>query len=381
MYKRIVDLKTLLEKKSHFLFGPRQVGKTTLIENSFPNALIIDLLDVKRYISYQRDPSLFSEQVAAFKGDLVVIDEIQKAPELLDEVQRLMKYKKWSFLLTGSSARKLIRSGTNLLGGRAWRADLYPLVSAEIPDFDLMQYINNGGMPEFYDSSHAQEELENYVEVYLRHEIQEEGLVRQLQPFVHFLDVMGLSNASEIDLKSIADDANLNPKTVSNYIDILTDTLLGYRLPAFTLTKKRRATTRAKFYFFDVGVARVLTKQPKVANNSVGFVNLFEQFIIGEVRAANAYLRKKANLTFWRSTTGFEVDLIINQDMAIEIKSTSLVKDKHLKSIRKFSEEQLVKRLIVVSQDSDKRMTDDHIEIYPWKTFLDELWHGDILSS
>ena len=201
LYKRRLDLSALLAKKSHFLFGPRQIGKTTLIQSTLDNALVIDLLDLKRFISYQRDPSLFSEEISTFEGPIVVVDEIQKAPELLNEVQKLMQSKRWIFLLTGSSARKLVRAGTNLLGGRAWKTELFPLVSAEIDDFDLMRYINRGGIPDFYLSEYAEEELENYIELYLKHEIQEEGLVRHLQPFIHFLDVMGLSNGSELDLK------------------------------------------------------------------------------------------------------------------------------------------------------------------------------------
>lgn len=377
-FKRLLNLLKLLNKKSHFLFGSRQVGKTTLIERSVDNAMVVDLLDLRRYMSLQRNLGLFAEQVSAFDGDIVVVDEIQKAPELLDEIQRLMKLKKWTFLLTGSSARKLKRSGTNLLGGRAWEAHLFPLVTPEIPEFDLITYLNRGGLPEFYKSEYFQEELENYIDLYLKHEIQEEGLVRQLQPFVSFLDIMGVSSGQELELKNIADDANLNPKTVANYIEILEDTLLGYRLPAFTLSKKRKPVTRAKFYFFDVGITRVLSKQNKIENHSEGFGKLFEQFIIGEVRSFNSYLRKRAQLSYWRSTSGFEVDLIINGEIAIEIKSTAIVKDKHLKSLKKFMEEGIVRTSIVVSQDEEKREVKGGITIYPWRIFLRNLWDGDI---
>ena len=227
MYKRILDLTKLLKKKSFFLFGPRGTGKTTLVKHTLSEATVIDLLEIKTYREYLKNPSIISEQMLK---PIVVIDEVQKLPEILDEVHRLLEADKFTFLLTGSSARKLKRGGANLLAGRAWWAELFPLTSNEIPDFDLMTYLNRGGLPAVYPSDDYAEELWAYSALYLKEEIQNEALTRKVAQFSEFLDLMALRNGEEINYQSIAGDCGVSPNSIKNYIQILEDTLVAFQL-------------------------------------------------------------------------------------------------------------------------------------------------------
>jgi len=379
VYQRLVKLPLLLSKKSHFLFGARQTGKSTLIDQQLgDDTLLIDLLDSDFYQPLLKRPKTLSEMVLKEKP-IVVIDEVQKLPSLLDEVQRLLKSKQWTFLLTGSSPRKLKRGGANLLAGRAHRAELLPLVTAEIPDFKLMRYLNHGGLPSIYDADDSQEELAEYVDLYLREEVLAEALVRDLQPFARCLDVLGHDTGCEINLKSIGDDCGVTGKTVANYISILEDTLVGYTLPAFTKTNKRKPITRSKFYFFDVGIARYLSGNKDINKGTQPFGSAFEHFIINEVRAYISYSKTKIPTYYWRSTSGMEVDLVIGNKLAIEIKGTDASKDKHFKGLKALREEGLVEKYILVSLDPIKRKYDNWCEVIPWQDFCSHLWQGDIL--
>lgn len=313
------------------------------------------------------------------RPSLLIIDEIQKLPQLLDEVHRLIEKKKTRFLLTGSSARKLKRAGVNLLGGRAWEAALFPLVYPEIPDFDLLKYLHAGGLPHIYTSKEADEELHAYLNLYLKEEIQDEALVRKIEPFARFLDTMGQSSGEELSFEGIASDCGVGAKTVQNYVNVLEDTLMGYRLFPFLKTKKRKAITRSKFFLFDVGVAGALAQRGSFGPKSEAFGRAFEHFIVGEARAFLSYSRLRLTLGYWRSTSGFEVDLLIGDKLAIECKSTSFVTDKHLKGLRALKEEGLVQNFLIVSLDEETRMTDDHIQILPWREFLIRLWNRDFL--
>lgn len=374
MYQRLVNLPILLDRKSHFLFGARQTGKSTLIEQQLGDeALVVDLLDSDFYQPLLRRPKTLSEMVTKEKS-IVVIDEVQKLPGILDEIQRLMKSNRWTFLLTGSSPRKLKRGGANLLAGRAHRAELLPLVTAEIPQFDLMRYINQGGIPSIYDSQDAQTELAEYVDLYLREEVLAESLVRDLQPFARCLDVLGHHPGCEVNQKSIADDCGVTGKTVANYISILEDTLVGFSLPAFTLTKKRKPITRSKFYFFDVGIARYLSGNKEINEGTQAFGSMFEHFIINEIRAYLSYSKKRIPIHYWRSTSGMEVDLIIGNKMAIEIKGTTTTKDKHFKGLKALREEGLIEQFFLVSLDPIKRHHENWCQVLPWHEFCRLLW-------
>ena len=376
MFVRRLNLPALLEKKSFFLFGPRAVGKTTLIEQSLPEAQIIDLLNLKTYATLVRNPSALGEMITD-PSKLVVIDEVQKLPELLDEVQRLIHKHRITFLLTGSSARKLKHGAANLLGGRAREARLFPLVSAEIGEVDLERIINHGGVPDIYTSDEPDEDLAAYVDTYLREEIKAEAVTRQISAFVEFLDACAISNGQEINYESLASDLQISPSTLKNYFQILEDTLLGFRLKGFTETKKRKATVRAKHYLFDLGVTRHLAKQGHISVGSNAFGDAFEHFIILETRAYLSYTRQRLEQCYWRSVSQHEVDLLIGRSHAIEIKATEHPTDKHLKGLRALMEEDIFKHYYMVCLTPHKRVTQDGIVIVNWRDFLAEMWRGE----
>ncbi len=376
LYKRKLNLNQLLKKKSFFLFGPRGTGKTTLIDQTLPSVKVYDLLDSSTYRRLLKQPELLEEENP--KKALLVIDEIQKLPLLLDTAHRLIQKKGCRFLFTGSSARKLKRRSVNLLAGRAWQAELFPLSYSEIPQFHLLKYLNRGGLPSIYDSAHYQEELRAYVSLYLREEIKHEALTRNIQAFAEFLDLMALFNGQEINYESFSRDLSISPNTLRNYMEILNDTLLGFFLTGYTKTKKRKAVSRSKFFLFDLGVNNILCHRGLIQKKSELFGMAFEHFIILEMRAFLSYSRKYLNMNYWRSASQKEVDLIAGHT-AIEIKATELARDKHLKGLRALKEEGLLKNYILVSLDATERTTKDNIQILPWENFLKKLWTGKIV--
>ena len=378
MYKRYLNLPYLLKKKSFFLFGPRSTGKTTLLSKAFPSAKIYDLLHPETYRRLHTRPQLLEEENTN-KSKLIVIDEIQKCVGLLDIVQFLI-HKGYKFLLTGSSARKLKRGSANLLAGRAWFAQLFPLTFSEIPKFSLLKYLNCGGLPQVYGSPDYKEELSNYVNLYLKEEIQNESLTRNIGNFSEALELIARSNGEELNYDQFSQDLQISPNTLRNYISILDDTLLGFKLRGYTKTKKRKAISRSKYYLFDIGVTNTLCERSNIKEKSELFGKIFEHFIILEMRAFLSYSRKNLEMFYWRAQKSFmEVDLIIDHKLAIEIKSTSLVQDKHLKGLRALKEEGLIKKYVVVSLDTNERITSDKIHILPWKLFLNKLWKGQLL--
>ena len=376
MFKRILSLPEILKKKSFFLFGPRGTGKTTLIRHTLSEATVIDLLDTRIYRDYLKNPSLISEQQLK---SIVVIDEVQKLPELLDEVHRLIELEKKTFLLTGSSSRKIKRGGANLLAGRAWWAELFPLTSREIPQFDLIRYLNRGGLPVIYQSGDYIEELRAYTALYLKEEILNEALTRKVAQFSEFLELLALSNGEEISYQSIAGDCGVSPNSIKNYIEILQDTLIAFQLKAFTKTRKRKAISRSKLYFFDIGVTNSLANRGEILPDSELFGKAFEHFILLETRAFISYSRRKCRMRYWRSTSKFEVDLILDNKWAIEIKGTKFVLDKHLRGLRALREEGVIENFAVVSRDRYERKISDGIVVFPWHVFLDKLWNGEIV--
>ena len=376
-YKRNINLAQLIKKKSFFLFGPRSTGKTTLIHQSFPKSKVYNLLDSRVYKKLIKRPEILEEENKT--NTLIIIDEIQKIPSLLNEIHRLIYTKGQKFLLTGSSARKLKKRGVNLLAGRAWSASLFPLTWSEIPKFNLIQYLNRGGLPDIYNNPHYKEELEAYVSLYLKEEIKNEALTRNVQAFSEFLDLTALSNGQEINYEGFSKDLQVSPSTLKNYIEILDDTLLGFKLPGYTKTKKRKSISRYKYYLFDIGVTNTLCHRGSIKRKSELFGKSFEHFIILETRAFLSYFRKNLTINYWRSTSQMEVDLIIGEKTAIEIKATSLVQDKHLRGIRALKEEGLMEKYLVVSLDENIRKTKDNIKILPWNQFLDQLWKEKLI--
>lgn len=379
MYKRVLEIENEYND-SAFLWGARQVGKTTWLTSQYPNCRVYDLLRPSEFERLLRHPELLSEELEEFgEGDTVIIDEIQKLPQLLDEVHSLIQRKNIRFILSGSSARKLRRLGTNLLGGRATREQMYPLVSAEIPDFDLIRAVNNGMIPRHYMVQSPWERLRGYIGVYLDEEIREEALTRNLKTFSHFLEVAAQCDGEMLVYKNIAQDCGIDYRTVKEYFTILEDTLVGYLIPGFTATRKRKAITAPKFYLFDVGVANYLAHRRGMTPGSDDFGHAFEHFIIQELIAYLGYHHVEEQLTYWRSTSGYEVDAVIGEGrIAIEIKSSEEVKSRHTRGLKAFGEDFPDSRQIVVSLDKYKRKVND-IEVMPVMDFLKELWDGRII--
>ncbi len=379
MYIRKLSLEDV-NNDSVFLWGARQVGKTTLLEQLYPKARYYDLLKANEFERFLRKPSLLSEEVESMEeGDLVIIDEIQKVPQLLDEIHALIHKRKIRFILSGSSPRKLIRSGANLLGGRVLKKILFPLVSSEIPDFDLKKAVNNGMIPRHYMINNPWERFRAYIGVYLNEEIREEALSRNLKSFSRFLEVAALSNGEMIVYKNIAQDCGIDHRTVKEYFEILNDTMIGYLIPGFTATIKRRAIQAPKFYFFDVGIANYLLNQKNISPGSEIFGHSFEHLIIQELIAYLGYSQSSEKISYWRPSSGYEVDAIIgNGRIAVEIKSTDEVKSRHLKGLQAFKEDFLEARTIIVSLDRYPRVMNG-VEIIPAEQFLKALWNSEII--
>ncbi len=379
MYVRKLNLENE-NNDSVFLWGARQVGKTTLLEMLYPNARYYDLLLSKEFERLLRRPSLLSEELeTANEGELVIIDEIQKIPQLLDEVHSLIHKKKLRFILSGSSPRKLKRIGANLLGGRALKKTLLPLVSAEIPDFDILKAVNNGMIPRHYAVNNPWERFRSYIGVYLNEEIREEAISRKLNSFTRFLEIAAFSNTEMVVYKNIAQDCGIDHRTVKEYFEILQDTLVGYLIPGFSATKKRRAILAPKFYYFDVGVANYLSNRKNIQQGTESFGHAFEHLIIQELIAYINYNDLNEDITYWRTSSGYEVDAIIgNGRIAIEIKSSNEVNARHLKGLKAFLEDFPEARSIVVSMDKNKRILNG-VEIFPAKEFLKSLWNKEII--
>lgn len=380
-FKRNIDLLDLLHKKSLFLFGPRSTGKTFLIRQQLADkALVLDLLKSNLYLRLNADPSELEGIIdAELKNRLfVVLDEIQKIPALLDEVHRLIETRHFRFLLTGSSARQLKRKDSNLLGGRAWRAELFPLSWSEIPRFKLDHYLRFGGLPHVYPSQNPAEELDAYVNIYLKEEIQAEGLIRKLPPFSRFLKTAALSNGHVLNFTEVANDSQVPPSTVREYYSILTDTLMGFLLESWTASRKRKAIQTAKFYFFDPGVVHTLAGTRTLERNSDLYGASFEQFIGMELKTYLSYRRIKEPLTFWRTTHGLEVDYLIGDHTAIEVKATGTVAPKHLKGLKALAEEKKGMKMFLITNDRIATKKEG-IHVMHWESFLEELWEGKIV--
>lgn len=379
MYKRLQKLSSPGHESS-FLWGPRQTGKSTLLRTLHPRAPYYDLLLSEEFERLIRRPSLLREELLASPSEgPVIIDEVQKVPALLDEIQWLIVNRSVQFILCGSSARKLKRSGANLLGGRALRYELFPLISAEIPHFDLFRALNNGLLPRHYDAPHARPLCQAYIGDYLKEEIAAEALTRNVPAFARFLETAALSNGEIVNFTTIAAECGVSAVTVKEYFQILTDTLLGRFIPSYRERPKRRVIHAPKFYFFDVGIVNFLLQRGPVVPKSEVFGRALEHFVLQELLAHSHYSGKEYPVSYWRSASGFEVDFILGKhEIAIEVKGTSEIQSHHLKGIKAFSEDYKPKRLIAVSLDRRPRHSLG-VEILPVQKFLDDLWNGKIL--
>jgi len=387
MYKRILTL-PLSETETCFLWGPRQTGKSTLLKTLFPKAKRYDLLLSNEYHRLLTNPGLIREEcLAESKSSIekklpVIIDEVQKIPALLDEVHWLIENAGIRFILCGSSARKIKRGQANLLGGRAVRYELHPLVYPEIPDFSLSKALNAGLLPRHYQHAHPQRLIESYVGDYLKEEIAAEALTRNVPAFSRFLKIAALTNGELINYRNIASECGVSSPTVKEYFQILDDTLIGKQLPAYRKRAKRRLIGAPKFYFFDIGIIGYLTHRGKIEKGSELFGRALEHFIYMEILAHSCYSELNCPITYWKTASGFEVDFILgDHEIAVEVKSASMVGNRHLKGIRAFKEEHAARHYIVVSMDPKPRKTADGVDILPWNIFLDRLWEGSFFSS
>lgn len=372
--KRQLQLAPLLAMKSFFLFGPRATGKTTLIGQQLAEtATIIDLLDSRYFLRLSGAPHELESLIAAAPADIIVIDEIQRIPELLNEIHRLIESQDITFLLTGSSARKLRRGKANLLAGRVWDARMFPFIYQELADFDLNRYLRYGGLPAVYLSEYPEEALAAYVNTYLKEEILSEGLIRRLPPFSRFLKTMALSNGEMINFTKLANDCQVPPSTVTEYVGLLEDTLIGFLLPAWIESKKRKAIKTGKFYFFDPGVTHMLAGTETLDPNSNLYGKSFEQFICMELRAYLSYTRKRLPLAYWRSKNGHEVDFLLGTKTAVEVKASKKINRNDFKGLKYLKEEGVFNNLILVSRDPVSSLTDGVLTL-PWQKFLSDLW-------
>jgi predicted AAA+ superfamily ATPase len=383
MYKRSLNLSEI--KRSFFLWGPRQVGKSSLLQDQFKDCFKIDLLKSDQLIKYQQKPWILREELSQLKErtKFIIIDEIQKVPALLDEVHGLIENEKMKFVLCGSSARKLKKGHANLLGGRALRRDLFGFSSSELAkDFSLLKAVNRGSLPNHYlaENDEYNDLIRSYCADYLKEEIMAEGLVRNLPAFSQFLNIASFSDTETVEFRSIARDIGVSAPTIKSYFEILEDTLIGKFLMAYRKRPKRRIQTAPKFYFFDVGVVNHLAKRGKIEAESELFGKAFENWVFHELRCYKAYRQMDAEISFWRLSTGIEVDFIINDmELAIEVKASSSINPGHLRNLRELIKDQpQVKRRIVVCNEKLSRRTEDKIEILSFADFSRQLWAGEL---
>ena len=371
--------------ETFFLWGPRQVGKSTLLRQRYPHARRIDLLKSDELRRYATRPELLRQEIEAEGPDAaqqIVIDEVQKVPALLDEVHWLIENRGLHFALCGSSARKVRHGAANLLGGRALRYEMRGLTAGELEsDFDLDRILNHGYLPRMYESNRPRRQLDAYVADYLREEIAAEGLVRNLPAFADFLDAAALSDGEMVNFSNIARECGVSNPTAKGYFVILEDTLLGKWLPAYRKRRKRRVISTPKFYFADVGVVNRLARRGELSPGSELYGKAFENWVFHELSAFVSYMDVDAELSYWRLPSGIEVDFLLGDiDLAIEAKSSARITRTHLKGLRTLLDEHPnAQRRIVVCLEPRARRTEDGIDILPATTFANRLWSGEVV--
>lgn len=381
--KRILNI-DLPPGQTAFLWGPRKVGKSTYLKEAFPQSLVYDFLKTDLTLELAKRPSLLREQVLAKDKSVlkypIILDEVQKVPQILDEVHWLIENRGLSFILCGSSARKLKRGKVNLLGGRAWRYEMFPLISSELGEVDLLRALNQGLIPDHYLRDDYQKSLKGYIQDYLKEEVFAEGLTRNIPAFARFFDAMGYSHGELTNFSNIARDCGVDAKTVKEYYLILVDTLLGRMVESFKKRKSRQIIIKApKFYLFDVGVAGAIIKRHIPEERGESFGRAFVHFIFTEIVAHSSYKELDYRIYYWRTKSGLEVDFILGDgEVALEVKGKSHIETRDLRALMAFMDEFSPKKAIVVCNEKEKRVR-GKIEIMPWRMFLEELWEGKII--
>jgi len=361
--------------RSYLLLGPRRVGKSTFLRHEVDSQATVDLLMNDVYFDYRTRPSLLRERYAGL-GGTVVVDEVQRVPELVSEVHWMLENTDTRFVLSGSSARKLRRAGVTNLAGRLRTQRIAPLTWSECRDqFVLEDRLQHGMLPPILFSDEPELDLKDYCGEYLKEEVQAEGLVRNLPSFSRFLEMAAFNNAELLNYSTVARDCGVSGKTVAEYYQILEDTLLGLHLEPFRKTRKRRAIQTRKFYFFDCGVSNALLGR-KVAPRTPEFGKVFEQFLVLETLYASFYERGLEQVQFWRSSNGQEVDLLLNGHTAVELKS-GRVHDSDAQSILALAEEVPLKHKWIVSREAEPRRLPNGVEVLPWQLYIERLAEVD----
>jgi predicted AAA+ superfamily ATPase len=381
--KRLLTI-DLPSRRSAFLWGPRKTGKSTYLREKFPQSIIYDFLQTDLFLEFSKRPSLLRERLLSKESQLlkqpVILDEVQKIPQILEEVHWLMENKGLRFILCGSSARKLKRGKANLLGGRAWRFEMFPLVSAELVDLDLLKVLNHGMIPIHYLEDSSERSLKAYTQDYLKEEVIAEGLTRNIPAFSRFFDAMAYSHGELTNYSNIARDCGVDSKTVREYYQILVDTLMGRLVEPFKRRQDRQIITKAgKFYLFDVGVAGAITKRKIVEARGELFGKAFEHFLLMELVAHSSYNELDYEINFWRTKSGLEIDFVLGKgEVAIEVKGSNRVEQRDLRSMMAFIEEYAPKKALLVCNEREERVQ-GQIRIMPWRRFLEDLWEGKII--
>ena len=370
--------------KSAFLWGPRKTGKSTLLKKRYPHSLYYDFLQTDLVLRYTSKPSLFREELMALsrekKSVPIIVDEIQKVPKVLDEIHWLIENENLAFVLSGSSPRKLKRGAANLLGGRAWRFELFPFIYTELEDPEILRILNRGCIPSHYLSNRYKKSHQGYVEDYLKEEILNEGLTRNFPAFTRFFDALQYSHGELLNYSKIASDCAIDSKTVKGYFEILVDTLLGTILLPYNRSPGREVIRKApKFYLFDVGLAGYISNRNLQEEEGIAFGKALEHYMLMELLAYLSYHDLNLPIWFWRSKTGLEVDFVIGDaKIAIEVKGTKSIRGRDLRAIKTFQSDHHPDQAIVVCNEATPRQA-GAILILPWKTFLERLWNNSLI--
>lgn len=372
--------------ESFFLFGPRGTGKSTFMKQRFPDACYVDLLDPEMVRSFSAKPERLAEVVRGQGGQkCFVIDEIQKVPELLSVIHQLIEEKQgYTFVLTGSSARKLKRTGVDMLGGRALLRTMHPFLASELGErFRLEEALQRGLLPLVYSSANPGDVLRSYAALYLREEVQMEGLVRNVGNFSRFLEAISFSHASILNLSNVARDCMVERKVVEGYTAILEDILLGFRLPVFTRRAKRELAAHPKFYLFDTGVFRSLRPRGPLDRPEEMEGQALEGLVAQHLRGWLAYSQEKSDLYFWRTRSGVEVDFVVYAPSglwALEVKNTATIRPADLRGLKSFRDEYPESRAILLYRGRE-RLLREEILCLPCSDFLTHLLPGKTIDD